>query len=750
MRIKNNITRTLKKALFEAPNPPRYNKEYHDLMDFIFPGKELFVAFLDEENFEQQTNLAEKILLRLSYDSFFAPPTRLLFNVLIMETQIAGEKKEGYIGRDHFVHLVHLYLLGIYLFLYHHIFNENILVLFKNKRSKINIPSQHLSRSILKDSVVAWRYFVLFHDISYPIEYFLGNKEVSLEKRGSYLKAYNKIAKSIGKDLSLRSLSKFIGVYKLIKNASEFSFENLIIPHVNDETKTILEEKTKAGFNQIEKIYGYETIRSVYSIFDRKNILPVLYEKNTMLPILIYVPTSSGGDFEVYKTIHFNNNSSLKKLITINDGPFDKDYFYLKNHQWGFFIDKTITLHSLVNDIFPNITLDDFDKTINYIHDLTSSHYTMVISDSSFKQYCFDIYTVLYKLVGYLNSEDNISEKNMNFDHLASVIGNIGREIPSKISDIIKNLLNDKLKNIDFENDMDEQSSLSEIVLSYLSKISDNYDGFASAIAIPLKSEIQMQYELKKNLDKIRVSIGGVFKSKRIKTKISLNIKNSTIHKEKLLAEDNTLVNDIIDNINRRTSKMNLESFAKVLEYKPHYPKIRESFFDHGINSCIVFLSVINIYEQLLNIKKDPDFQKLLKVAIGLDVEKDKKYVDYKFRDIFSESCFAILTHNIYPKYSFNPGFRTKLESSPFSYFAILTDSLQQWDRKFLVNQGLNELPYSTLSKSFNIEVVNKKIRISEYDARLNIQKSLLNLKNGIDDFLEKASDYIELNLAEF
>jgi hypothetical protein len=61
---------------------------------------------------------------------------------------------------------------------------------------------------------------------------------------------------------------------------------------------------------------------------------------------------------------------------------------------------------------------------------------------------------------------------------------------------------------------------------------------------------------------------------------------------------------------------------------------------------------------------------------------------------------------------------------------------------------------YRTLSLLSNVKLCrnsgNKKIRISEYDARLNIQKSLSNLKNGIDDFLEKASDYIDLNLAEF
>ena len=757
MRISINITRNLKKCLFEASNPPHFKKEYQVILkEFIFPNKEMFIAFLDEENFEQQTNLAEKILLRLSFESFFPPPTRLLFNILTMESKLSGEKKDGYIGRDHFVHLVHLYILGIYSFFYQHIFNENIAVLFRNKRSKTQVSSTHLSHSVAKDFVVSWRYFVLFHDIAYPIEYFLGNKSVQTEAKSEYLSAYNNISKSIGKDLSLRSLSKFIGVYKLIKNASEFSFHNLIIPHFWDEKKELtangklIIEKIDPKYFQVEKIYGFETIRSLYSIFGRENLLAVLYEKSTMMPVLVYINRIPEEETIVVETKFYKNLPLLNKLSKTKTAPFKKDYSCLKNYQWGFFINSKITLQALVQDIFHDIKLEDFDQTVNYIHDLTSSQYSMVVSEISFKQYCFDIYLALYKLVGYLVSEEISSEEATHFKHLTSVVKNIGKELPVKISDIMKGLLQTALKDVDFEDDMDNLKTVQEVIYKYLKKTSNSFKDLSFAIANPLSSEIQMQYDLKKNLDKVRDAIGTVFINKNIENKILLDIQKDKLIIKELLASTNSPKDIIIENIKNRISQTQLDHFEALLEYKPQYPNIRDNYFDHGISSFIVFLSIVEIYYQLLSIKDDPHFEKLLKVAIGIDFTNEGNYISYKMEDIFSETGYSILTHNLYPEYLKNKKFRTKLESSPFSYFAILMDSLQQWDRKFMINQGVNELPYSTQSKSFNIEMRQNKIRITEFDARLNIQKSLNILKRDIDKYLDKASNYIELNLAEF
>lgn len=185
MRLKRNILETLRRELFVAPNPQCYKKEFFALRDEIFPDRSLFLDFLDEENYEKQLKLSCEILLRLSYDSCFAPPTRLLFNLMNVEMQNPpSNKNNSYFGRDHVVHLVHLYIFGIYAFFNHKIFSENIVSKFRSHRKQNNLNIRPLA--IVRDFSVAWRTFALCHDLGYPIEMYAkklsSNKDIVHEQ----------------------------------------------------------------------------------------------------------------------------------------------------------------------------------------------------------------------------------------------------------------------------------------------------------------------------------------------------------------------------------------------------------------------------------------------------------------------------------------------------------------------------------------------------------------------------------------
>lgn len=745
MRIKNNITVTLKKNLFDFPRPTRFGKEFRDLYSFIFPNKEIFISFLEEENFEQQTFFAEKILLRLSYDSFFPPPTKLLFNTLSMESSLFGDKKQGYIGRDHFVHLVHLYILGIYSFFNYHIINENIFSYFRNIRGSADIKSSHVSHSVIKDVIVSWRYFILFHDISYPIEYFLGTQ---LNRKNDYLAPFNGIPKSIGKDLSLRALSKFIGVSKLIKNKNENNFESQIKIHLNDEDLMKLKDFDLSKLQQLEKVYGFETIRTVYTVFGKNKIVPVLFDKFNMLPLLVYT-YSNDKDYQIFHTINYKSNLNLSKISNAEDSPYNKDCMNLSNFFWVYFVDTGITVEKIVATFFNDINTDAFEKTVEYIQSLTSYQYSMVVSDSSFKQYCFDIYLVLYKMAGYFQTEDITYDVN-NAKFLTEIVTDFSKDIPARISETLRTILIEKLEDIDFEKDMQTTRNLKDIIYNYLKKVSTNYKGLAEEIANPLMQTMQVQYETKMYIKEIRESLGKKFIDKEIQNNLKIDLKEDEILIDELIANLNLNLRDINANLNKKIGLNKLGTFKDLLKYQPKR-KNQKKCFDHGVSSSLVFLSTIDIYKQLQKID-DVSFKSILKMAIGIDYEKDESYVKHKLDNIFSEVAYSILIHNIYPEYLSNDykSYRTKLESSPFAYFCILMDSLQQWDRKFQVNQAFNELPYNSVSKSFNIEIKNNKIRITDFSSRIDIRKSLVNLKLGIDNYLYKASELIELNLGEY
>lgn len=750
MRINKNITKTLCKSLFVSPSMVRFNKEYNSLLNFIFPSKELFILFLEEENFEQQTYLAEKIILRLSYESIFPPPTRLLFNTLLMESEIFGEKKSGHIGRDHFVHLVHLYLLGIYSFFYHQVLSENIFIYFRNIRSATNFYSKNLSKSIVKDFIVGWKYFVLCHDIAYPIEYSLGNNKIKQEKKERYLQSYNNVSKFIGKDLALRSLSKFIGVSKLLINKTEYSFNEIVKPHLKNDSLGIDTSK----YMQLEKVYGFNTIRTICSIFKREKIIPVLFDKHSMLPLLVYIyekeEEKDSYNVFIYETKNYKNTPVLKNIKEVSDAPFNKEFIHSNKFYWIYFVNSEFTIEKIVSQYFPSVKTDSFDKTIDYIHSITLSQYSMVINDASFKQYCFDIYMVLYKLAGYFIAEDITSKPNYT-KYLADVISDFSKDIPLRISDIIRQMLCEKLQDIDFEKDMNEKSTIYNVILDYLKLTSVSLEDLAQKVALQLKSNIQLQYQSKRDLTNIRDSLKTQFDKKEINNYLKILIDKDEISYDTLISNSDERLSKIIKRLNKIIEKNKIDSLDNLLKYKPRFKNVPQKFFDHSISSSLIFLSIISVYEQLEIVKEEP-FKTLLDVGFGIDTSSEVGYIKHKFETIFSETCFAILIHNIYPEYleTKYKKYRTKLEDNPFSYFCILMDSLQQWDRKFQVNQAYNDLPYNTVSKGFNIEINNNKFRVSEYNSRLDIRRSLNNLKLGIDDYLEKASDLIELNLGEY
>ncbi len=748
MRIKNNINRTLKRYLFEAPNPPRFKKEYLELKDFIFPCKEIFLAFLDEENFDNQVSCAEKIIIRLSYESFFPAPVSLCKNVLKMESIIKGETKKGYIGRDHYVHVVHLYLLGIYLFLYHNILNESILRTFRNKRNVNNIRSNHLSRSTLKDFIVSWRYFSLYHDLAYPIEACLGNKALKSEEKKIFLSDFNDLASLITKDLTTRGLSKFIAIYNLVKDNDEFTLSNSIFLHLENEVRENIESTINVEYNLAEKIYGYETFRLVYTVFDKRNIISVLYDNKTKLPILIYVPADKKDEYLVYKTIHYTKNTTISKIEKVKDAPFNRDYFQLKNYKWDFYINSQVTLDSLIKSYFPEISVpSNFDNTISIIQGLTSSHFSRIISDSSFKQYCFDIYMVLCKTSGQLKLDDT---NDMYFDYLSTIFADIGKEIPTEIGSIVESLIREKNGNINFEEDLESSKHSKDVIYKYLKNISKTFAGFAEEISKPLINKIKTQLELNNNLKAIYTSTEKHFNNLKIKSQININISKNTIDFEDLVHNSNQGIISTIDYIDKKLIKAKLGTFKDdLLAYKPSFNNGQIQIFDHGIYSGLFFLNITNIYDQLLRLKKNEYSHNLMKLAIGIDFDREKDYVGYKLNGIFCEICYAILTHNIYPIHLKNKEFKTKLENNAFAYFAILVDFLQKWDRKYQVNLGFNEIPYNTTSKSFNIEVVNEKIRITEFNPMINLKKFDSQFKEEINSYLDKASDYFELQLGE-
>lgn len=765
MKTRRNISTTLKNSLFISPNPSRYKNEYLAMMDEIFPNKEEFILFLDSENYEKQLLHANNILLRLNYEAFFAPPTRMLFNLLNMETKDMGEKNSTYFGRDHVVHQVHLYIFGIYVFLYHDVFSENILVLFKNKRNSqdFEIETNNLSYASIKDFIVSWKTFTLFHDVGYPIELFAKEVKSKDDKalQEEYLRPFHSIIKYVSKDLSMRSLSKIIAVYRLLQNQSGFVFGSLKAKWIGDECKEYKD------YVLIDKVYGIETVRIITAIFGKEKMLPVLCDKNEMA--LMAFPV---GSKKPVLSEHCRRNAIVKNFEGNMQSPYKRESFTFSNYHWKYYLSPDeINIHKIISNLFLDASqLIDFENTINTIYAQTASLYSSVISDVSFKQYCFDIYMTLYRSSGYwkLDADD---ERSSFIYHLGHIMEEMQINFPEKIAQTIKKMMLERRQGNGVN------TGIYDRVEYYLTNVGVSLKDLSNKITEQIKSEIIKQARFRENLEDLRCSVGEEIQENKIKSTFCFKeeivtekkkIETIQIKYSQLCFPDFSDTSELKTNIELLKSRVlsKITSSGLNNDAVANYDPGHGAKYDHGIAAGFLIMTVADIYMQLGNTKSPntalvegkglecgdgfTNLKKLLNISMGIDYQSD--YIKFAYKNMFVEACYAVLIHNIYPdrlgkKFS---NFRTKLGKQPFAYFATLMDSLQFWDRKTNINMAERELPYATYAQNLNIEIKNSKIQISEADRRLNIAEVINKRKQDLDLYLESASRYIELNLSEF
>ncbi|MBQ7672982.1 MAG: hypothetical protein IJT36_00390 [Alphaproteobacteria bacterium] len=183
---------------------------------------------------------------------------------------------------------------------------------------------------------------------------------------------------------------------------------------------------------------------------------------------------------------------------------------------------------------------------------------------------------------------------------------------------------------------------------------------------------------------------------------------------------------------------------------------MNENFcLDHGIWSCYVYIiseivSYTNIYRLFSNSCKD---EKTFNTAIPFLVWPISQSYEIKLKNkyklISKETAKSIFVHNIYGNFvneipEKESKWNIDLNSEPCVYFALLVDALQKWDRKQYVSPITN---YRTLYKadSFNIEIVNKKLRISMHCNAKDIDDLNFRFRKDLDTYLKDASDLIEL-----
>ena len=229
----HGIKRTLLKSLF-LQRRQIDRRDYALKRQFLFPDETLFQEFLKSDDSQECEDLARRILIRLVFEHRFAPPSRLIFNLLQhQEDDSAGLGRDSgdYIPRDHFVHLVNLYLLGIYLYSHHAELHQRCKTELHRLRRTLTANNTHGEEKkivvTLEDPLsdgyelfgTLWASFTLGHDLAYPMELIKPDeRKIKFERQ---LKSYELLGFSIQNDLGLKACAKLMVLYDLLASDDE-------------------------------------------------------------------------------------------------------------------------------------------------------------------------------------------------------------------------------------------------------------------------------------------------------------------------------------------------------------------------------------------------------------------------------------------------------------------------------------------------------------------------------------------------
>lgn len=768
-----NIRKTLLNSFFNSHQIGV--KELRDNIETIFPNRELFVKFLKANSSQEQKQLANKIISRLCFSISFPPPSMLIKNLQVYEEEVTHTTlKKDFILQDHFVHLVNLYLLGIYLYVNHKniksLINNKINV-YKRKLSSKNKSSLNIDPIILFTKM--WTHFVVYHDLGYPLEGFKKYNKTTI-LGNEFTKPYTDIQKYLIKDLTLKTIAKVIAIetifienegctlqelyFDFFDNISvlknEHHTESTVIYKLN-ESKLIVENPKKdiylekaqvifskgSSFIHIPQLdNSKELLYRVTSLINKNDIIAIIENSETGVPLALISGQKDSPIIFLQSKASISKSLLSKNLYdcTFYEGNLTSNRFTIR-----YFINKPDQQYqSLLNEMFIDESVrNSFIEVKNDVKKNKTYYEYQLKKSSTIEDIEFFTYYYLQDILGYTITDD------INYLPIAQITNsyaNANQNVAKKIPIIISDLIRENYKNYIEEN----KDFKPNIILKEEFPIDAANQFFDKVIELKSKVCLQLSKELLSNLktcsDKevnlkiVMKCIQNLFDSN---TKIDCDEKLDSYFNSTFLANSDGLseISKIEESIfkiwENSLSKMGLLSLNKIIkEYKPDFTSV-----DHGIYSSLVFLKSLNIYKNAFNKEKKDVFYKLISLFHEGNSYTGSVYLQFE-NDFFAENVgVSILLHNLYPskfKDSTLQLYRNKISVNPFNFLAIFADTFQKWDRDKLINPSKKNDIEAISGSNYNLEVKDDIVFVSITTSQSTLKDIEIDLMKILGDFL--------------
>lgn len=766
--MKKNIRVTLLENLFLNPNPKFQAKLFLQYYDRIFPDNTLYIDFLKTTSEEERTDLAKRIIDRINFDSNFSIPEVFFENLLDLETKELSVGENQFVAQDHFVHIVNLYLLGIYLFFYHKVFHKQLYSFFRSKRL---VSDEYESQSTIKNFIICWKYFCITHDLGYIFEA-LVDKEGKLSSNDykSFFKNLEKTTDYIAYILSLKIFSKIIFCNIMISNSTQ-KFQELIdlislknhleyseFHYLNSSSSEVrLDEvlqkvKKYKSYIKLAHIYGYEGLKYLLPAIDVNDIVVVIYNDNDE-PIII-----NFQEGQHRSCIYKHRECATFTLEQLNNSlKMGSQEFPLENHRCEYYANN---IKAKFKASLCCSEIKNYEKDLNIIckniQEKFGFEFSTITSETSIANLIFYIYKELSTLynVGdnfsaYLNKWVDSSAKNEmatkiikeqikeTMGKYVDSIGYIKLEVEPEdgfialIRDELLSKVNKKIESSSFKGKIEKQATSA---LNENSKFEASFAKIIRIIHNDLETFLNTQEEKRLNKKIIDDDLRVTYKF-----------------------YDDSYLSDITKNffdVYLVTELKKLNVYGKTLkncnDYRPGHSK-----FDHGLISANVILEMFLKYTSIITgIEGDdsPDGLKLVLYAYSIDSNSYNEMLVQKYKTIINDIIYSIMIHNLYPETFnglFNKNFKHKLQDNPFAYFCMFCDSLQVWDRPQKVNQARRSLKdVRFYGDSFDIILENDMDITIKCNSK-DLESSAKKLKYGLEEFLDGSTKFINLSVEE-
>ena len=752
------INSTLLRRLFYEPNPqprdPEVVKYFEDLKGRMFPNIEDYIEFLKAQSVDRQYESAERIIHRLCYHANFPPPYYALLDILCLERY--QEKgildSDKYIPRDHFIHIVYLYLLGIYVFFYNSEFYTKIINANRFERNGFFWGNEKYN--CIKDFTSEWKYFCLYHDIGYSAE-ILGNTK-KFPNRNKVQKELKREAQNYKASLgngailkqstyfgSLEIISKLIFVRMVVSNSVEKIYpDHKIFRHYKQQRLSIYSTDKKKEQDikfaeipntvisgvQLEKIYSNQCLKKILPTIDIEDLVIVGLEKSSgLVEFISYVENEAR--FFIFSD-KLKANSEFKNLLQTPDMIIFDDYCP-DNFEFLYILKDDNSMEERISSI---VDPDFFDSTYFRAEKIFENDFKEISDESNFVDFSFVIYHWLLRRIK--NRLDNTQlEKYLDlqtFSFQGKSQLEITKGLLSRRELIRKRILGSldeyhqvllQKCNALLNKKINEEFQKPKPCSSPDTLISQYVERYFQTISIILNRNLAKEIfheELRESIfSKIEeeVNLLQLFSQVFIQLKSTLD-KSESLFEYNYVSGKTTASSFLNDEISAKVqAKLGMPDIETVSEeYQLDYGNTS----DHGIVSAQYAADVFSCYRNALLKAENKQEQLLLSILLDAPngiIKSRVRYID-NYNHVFTETLFAVFIHNLYPDHfkgtSKGVEYKTKI-SDPFTYLSLLCDALQKWNRPRSLQPALFENhPLSGASEEYDIEINNNHILLSD------------------------------------